>query len=1103
MNSRNKSLGLPIHRWLLPLIVGLLLSFSLAAEVPPRPFLFKDSRAEVARARAAGLKDIALVIASMPGKNARVAALVTDLKGEIQYRDDDVDYLRVRLPLDAVERIASDTNVHSTDVSLPGLKRAFAPTGPMLSAGGSGVPVSPMPTSDARADSGVNWPSRFSDYPLTNRYSPLQDIRAKEFLEANPTYDGRGVRVGLIDMNADPLLPELQQALTLDGRTVPKIMAYETALDMDYEDDGRWLVMTDMVGTDSDRFSYKDASYTAPRPGTFRIAFYDEEKVDKGLYGKEGIDSDINRDGNPEGSKRLFAVLWDEKSGEVWVDTNQNLSFTDEKALGNFADRPEFGVFGHDDPNTPVRESVGFGVQIDKARKRVAINAGTAFHASLVVGAAVASKGESGRFNGVAPGARLINVGPGGAAYGEIESTIRTVKTYGADVLFFEQSALITRTYLLRDGRLVPSVIFARLADKYGTAILSPTHNYPVLGASDDFVRAPGVIGVGGHESKENFFANHGIRVEHEDNLLVTGGYGPTGDGALAPDIISPSNHVSTARGFLEGEAIPGISVMPGLFELPPGYGVAGGTSTATPTAAGAVALLISAAKQAGIKHDAQRIKYAVSRAARWVPHLPAYQQGNGVINVAGAWEILKTLNKEEPIVIASTAPVKHPYSRFLANPGNGVGLFEREGWKVGDHGTRTVMLTRKSGPSGAMTFQLSLTGNSDNTFSAPETVTLPLNKAVPVAIDISPKQPGAHTAFLTLDRAGLPGYAHRVALTVVAPEDLNSGNGYAIEKKTKIPRPGIHSFFFRVPEGASALRVDLASEKRKVTLCLTGPDTRQRNSTADSFLGAPKRSATVLHPEPGIWEVMVSDVDDTQSYDWKQARKKEVLPPTDITLSVAALAADATTVAANNGSTVDLWIANTMAPFNGAAVSAPFGSAHRETAQIKERTQHVYDVEVPPGSTMLLARAHPANAQTDLDVYVFRCDKEAGKCEPIAADADPVSDEFVVVPNPQEGQWKIVVDAFSVPGGNASYDYLDAVLNPSYGTVGVMDVPQERARNARWMTKIGAWTGGAAVGDGRTPFTALVVQGKTKDGETFLVNVDEVPMGASGKGTL
>ena len=89
-------------------------------------------------------------------------------------------------------------------------------------------------------------------------------------------------------------------------------------------------------------------------------------------------------------------------------------------------------------------------------------------------------------------------------------------------------------------------------------------------------------------------------------NLLITGGYGPMGNGAFGADIISPSNYISTARGWEETRPIAG-----GLYRLPPGYTIAGGTSTATPTAAGAVALLISAARQSGIRYDAFRIRPA------------------------------------------------------------------------------------------------------------------------------------------------------------------------------------------------------------------------------------------------------------------------------------------------------------------------------------------------------------------------------------------------------------------------------------------------------------------------------------------------------------
>ena len=213
--------------------------------------------------------------------------------------------------------------------------------------------------------------------------------------------------------------------------------------------------------------------------------------------------------------------------------------------LGDYADRPGFGVFGSDDPHTPVRESVGFGVQIDPARGRVALNLGIASHGTLVVGAVLASRGEERRFEGVAPGARLASVGEGGSAYGQTEATITAASHPDVDVVYFEQSSNITRNYLLRDGRLVPSVIADRLVERYGASIFSPTHNFPILGAIDDIVMGRGVIGIGGHESRDNFFLNHGVRVEHDDNLLITGGYGPMGDGTLKPDVISLKIDVS------------------------------------------------------------------------------------------------------------------------------------------------------------------------------------------------------------------------------------------------------------------------------------------------------------------------------------------------------------------------------------------------------------------------------------------------------------------------------------------------------------------------------------------------------------------------------
>jgi hypothetical protein len=1095
-------------------VLGLSLSAAAgSAQVARRPFLFKDGRGELAAARARGERDVTVIMAAMPGANAQLAATIRSLGGTIRFRDDNVDYIRARVPVDSVEKLASDPSMHSLDITISGTGRTFTTEEPrgraaeQPSNSPSGLPAAQDTTKRV-------WPPTLPDFPLTRRFDPLTDLNAVEFRKAHPTFDGRGVTLALIDLNLDPLLPELQVARTIDGKATRKIVVYETAIDPDDEDDGRWLKMNDTVTAVGGAFTYQGKSYKAPRDGTFRIALLDEAKYDS--LSRSGLDKDLNRDGNPPGSSRLFAVIWDESSNDVWVDTNQNQSFADEKRLTDYSVRQEFGVFGKDNPKTAVRETVGFAIQIDKAKKMVAINAGVASHASLIVGAAVASRGTAGRFDGVAPGARLANVAEGGAAYGQTEAVIRALENPLVDAAWLEQSSNITRPYLLRDGRLVPTVIYGRLIAKYKKPIMSPTHNYGIFEGTDDFVLAECAIGIGGHESKANFLANYGFKVEHDDNLLVVGGYGPMGNGAFGPVVISPSNIMSTNRGWEDNAA----GYFASVFRLPPGYRIAGGTSTATPVATGAVAMLISAAKQTGVKYDACRIKHALMMSARYVPHLPAYKQGNGVIDVGRAWEVLKAMDAgHEAVTITSRAPVHHAYSNLLAEPNVGVGLFEQDGWNVGDRGDRTVTFTRTSGPSGDMRFAISFTGDS-GTYSAPASVTLPLNTPVPVTISVAPKTVGVHSAILTLDNPAVPGHAYRMLTTVVAPDVLDASNHYTVVTKTAVPRPEMKSFFYRVPAGAGALKVELDLQKRGAQLAMMRPDTRtaspQRIVAASGRGGGggpgptnlPKETYIVTDPMPGIWEIRLTDTEDTRSFDWEQAEKGKPVPPTPATITVQALGvstsaddAGGVVLASSNGASgtgPSLSITNRFAEFSGGAVSYPLGASRHTQATIKPHEQQMYEVDVPAGSASLVARVGKASdAGADLDVYVYDC---SGKeCRAAASSADPVvasgpRDEVVTVQNPAAGKWKIVVDAEAVPTGSTTYEYFDVVFNQSFGIVGANDQPAKRAASAQWNVKTGAWT--AALPDGRAPYAALLLEGRGSPAERFNLGLIEVPLG-------
>ena len=698
-------------------------------------------------------------------------------------------------------------------------------------------------------------------------------------------------------------------------------------------------------------------------------------------------------------------------------------------------------------------------------------------------------------------------------AYGQTEAVIRALENPQVDAAWLEQCNNITKPYLLRDGRLVPTVIYSRLIEKFRKPIMIPTHNYPVLGGSDDFVLADCGIGVGGHESQGSFLANYGVRTRYVDNLLITGGYAPMGNGGFGPSIISPSNIISGYRGWEDAAS----GYMASVFRLPPGYRISGGTSTATPVATGAVALLISGAKQSGIKYDACRIKQALSMSAKHVPNIPVYKQGNGVIDIAGAWRLLEAMDKAgDPPTITSAAPVKHTYSALLVKPNEGVGLYEREGWAPGDRGQRTMTFTRTTGPSGAMPFTISIISDSGGSVSAPASVSLPLNEPVPVTLDIAVSTPGVHSSLITLDNPSVPGHAYRALATIVAAEALDASTHYKVETKTEVPRPEMRSHFYRVPAGVSALQIVLDSSKRQLQLAVIKPDTRTASATRIVAERAgrgggggggggenamlPAETYVVEHPMPGVWEVRLTDIEDTRTFDWKASEAGTPVPPTKVRLTVSALAAGpAASALADNaggqasgqsatqqGATNDLTLVSRMADFTGKASSYPLGSARVERATIRDRQQQVYEIEVPPGSTALrVAVGNPSDAAVDLDVYVYDCTKK--ECRNAGASADPGSDEAVTVQHPAAGKWKVVVDGGAVPSGQTSYDYSDIVFNQVYGMVAVTDTTAKRAGSS-WMVKTNSWI--ASVPAGRTPYPAVLLEGQVTAAQPFTVTL-------------
>ena len=85
---------------------------------------------------------------------------------------------------------------------------------------------------------------------------------------------------------------------------------------------------------------------------------------------------------------------------------------------------------------------------------------------------------------------------------------------------------------------------------------------------------------------------------------------------ASSRTIVAPGAAVSTTPMWQPGGPVAGT------YALPPGYSMLNGTSMASPQAAGAAALLVSAAKQAGVQHQPDQLRQAMSSSARFLDRL-------------------------------------------------------------------------------------------------------------------------------------------------------------------------------------------------------------------------------------------------------------------------------------------------------------------------------------------------------------------------------------------------------------------------------------------------------------------------------------------------
>jgi subtilisin family serine protease len=1014
----------------------LLFAGAASTEDELKPKLSKHDQGLLAQLRADGKRNATLLVATVEGQTAAVAERLRALGADIGFRDDEFGYLRVIVPLDRASAVAATEGVQATDVDevfpVPNLR----PEGSVAGSGRLGPQVDPPG----------------EDTPALNPYLPTQDIGAPQFVAENPTYDGRGITIGIVDTGIDLLTPELQTGKRLDGSSVPKFVDSIVATDPVLDGDPTWLP-TDPVTATNGKFSYEGKEYTAPGNGEFRIGLLIEKNFPFPAY---PYGSDLNRD---QDEVDVFGVLW-KFNNRVWVDSDSDLDFSDEKELRPYHINHDIGVLGTDDQGTEMRESVAFTVQVDRPSKRVNIGLVTNLHGTHVAGIAAGKSLFGGEMDGAAPEARIVAVRAcvqGCTAHGMTEGMIFAVRN--SDVV----SMSIGGVQPLNDGNNARALIYNRLILNKNVQMFIAAGND---GVGENTVSDPSVVtramSIGASITKETWLSNYGADVARPEQMFVFSSRGPREDGGFKPSIAAPGAAVSTIPKFLLGQSVPESG-----YTLPPGYGMFNGTSMATPQSSGGAALLLSAAAQNGFTPKASALRQAIDSSGRPLEGFGVFEQGNGVMDVGAAWELLES-NSIDTVAMASRAPVNTVMSGFLKNPHQGPGIHEREGWKAGDTRERTITLTR-TGP-GDGTYNLSWVGNDGTFASSVQSVTLRHDQPVSVPVTVSTATAGVHSAILNVDEPATPGIDYQVLNTVVAAEQLGPENNFTKTIEGEIDRTNNQSYFFNVTPGTLTFKVDLQVLAGRLRLNLFDPAgmpvTRSAFCTTPcSWLMAPQ------NPMPGVWEV---SIDSSRTSPVQLSEFEVTATLQGVAVEPQSWTIDPATIGQEYEQTFSF--ENLHGTYTGHEAGTALASTLQLRPTIVEHAEQWYEVAIPAGSTQLrVTTGNTSDPGTDLDVYVFDPNgNQAG------SDTSPDADELVIIENPMEGTWRIRIHAFAIPTGQTEYDYLDAVSHPMFGGVTLPNVVEEHPNGDTWERTATA-VANAAPAAGR--FLQGFVQVQSEDG--------------------
>jgi subtilisin family serine protease len=383
----------------------------------------------LAEARAAGRSTVTLLVAAKGGAARDAVRQLEALGAVVRKQDAALGYVRVDIDIDKAKQAAALPAVEAVDLD-------------------EVLRIDPPAPEGAVAPSPQTPPGKTT--PRDNPYMPVGETGAAAFTAANPSYDGRGTTIGIIDSGVDLAHPALQKTTTGETKITDWVTYTEPRFDAVGRQRRRRPDLGPHVGAGvGPAFAVKGQGLHRP---SRHVPVRNVDEANPNLGGEVG--NNLNRDGD---KTDVYGLLWDTAADTVRVDRDSDGDFVEEPALGSFTRTKQSSLLGTDDPATAVVEAMPYVIQTDGKAKAVNLGIVSGAHGSHVAGITAANGMFGGAVSGAAPGAKLVSVRVclfvgGCTAHALIEGMTYAAKTANVDVINMSIGGLPS----LNDGQQRP-----------------------------------------------------------------------------------------------------------------------------------------------------------------------------------------------------------------------------------------------------------------------------------------------------------------------------------------------------------------------------------------------------------------------------------------------------------------------------------------------------------------------------------------------------------------------------------------------------------------------------------------------------------------------